>query len=276
MSEPLGCYWCHTSSRVGRAKPCPTGGRTQLMGCGWSDGSPAMLLPGRSSVDLRAALGRHAGMVPGHPSSSVMTRHPHSARQPLSRACPQDWTLGCSDQPPVGPPSWEAGMAVGTAGAGGALHASAGHFPGTHPADLAARDPPLPALLLLGHTFRAGPRSLLWASGAHGPAWSHLAGGLLPSSQPFLLLCPASSVPAAPQGGAGSSHSAHLQLQALGPLPSPHHPLTPLAPWQAMSPAKWPLLWPAQLSKLRNKPDPPLPPACYLPGDLWCFAQGGS
>lgn len=125
-------------------------------------------------MDLRAALGRHPGMVLGHPSRSVMTRHPHTARQPLNRACPRDWTPGCSDQPPVKPPSWEAGVAAGVAGARGASRASAGCCPGTHPADLEAWDPPFPALLLLGHTLRAGPRSLLRPPGPtapHSPTW---------------------------------------------------------------------------------------------------------
>lgn len=88
-SDPLGRCWCRTSSRVGRVKPHGTGGRTQLTGWGWRMVDPAMLLPGRSSVDLRAALGRRPGMVPGHPSRSVMTRHLHTGQQPLIRACPR-------------------------------------------------------------------------------------------------------------------------------------------------------------------------------------------
>lgn len=179
-----------------------------------------MLLPGRSSVDLRAALGRHPGMVPGHPSRSVMTRHPHTAGSRSAERAPGAGRRAAQTSLPGGrPPGRRAWLWAWPGPGAPRAHpqaAAQGHIlltsqprtrlslpssSGPHPSGRPSVTPP--------------------ASGAHGPARPHLAGGLLPSSRPFLSLCPASGVPTAPQGGTGYSHPACLQLQALGRLCPP-------------------------------------------------------
>lgn len=196
---------------------------------------------------------------PGTSISQCYDKTSSHGRQPLSRACPRGWTPGCSDQPPGGPPSREAGMAAGVAGAGGTSRTSAGRCPGTHPVDLAAQDPPLPALLLwatpfgpaLGHSSSLrGPRPRTAPPGRRPPAF-------LPA---LPLALPGLRGPHCPPGRDWILSPRLSAASGLGaPLPSPLHPLTPLAPRPAVSPAKWPLLWHAQLSKLGNKPDTPPP-----------------
>ena len=138
---------------------------------------------------------------------------------------------------------------------------STGRCPSAHPVDLAAREPPLPALLLLGHTLRAGPRSLLLPLGPtapHGPTW-RAASSLPPVPSSRSTWPPGSPLP--PREGLGPLTLPVCSFRPWGasafPPPPTHSTRSTAAP-----PAKWPLWRPTQLSKLGNKPDAYLPATC--------------
>ena len=146
-------------------------------------------------------------------------------------------------------------------GRGRAPRVSTGRCPGAHPVDLAAREPPLPALLLLSHTLRAGPRSLLLSLGPmapHDPTW--WAASSLPPVPSSLSAWPPGS-PLPPREGLDPLTLPVCSFRPCG-ASAFRTPPAPSMRSTAACPAKWPLWRSAQLSKLGNKPDAYLPATC--------------